>query len=144
IWEQVGGANGQGIGSPKNSVNGAFVYDHSYDDVTVRLYQGTCGRDCRIKNMLYLGYAEPFALINVTVATGRDGGTATWQYWNGSAWSSLTLGSDSTNGIANTGAVHTAPQLGPECGQPLSLKILGAAGDRRGQDRTAAVAGIWR
>src|ERR1019366_2612317 len=42
------------------------------------------------------------------------------------------------------GAVHTAPQLGPECGQPLSLKILGAAGDRRGQDRTAAVAGIWR
>jgi hypothetical protein len=109
IWEQVGGANGQGIGSPKNSVNGAFVYDHSYDDVTVRLYQGTCGRDCRIKNMLYLGYAEPFALINVTVATGRDGGTATWQYWNGSAWSSLTLGSDSTNGIANTGAVQFTP-----------------------------------
>lgn len=109
IWEQIGGANGQGTGTPTNAVNGAFVYDHFYDDVTVRLYQGTCGRDCRIKKMLYLGYAEPFALINVNVATGRDGGTATWQYWDGSAWSALMLDSDSTNGTANTGAIQFTP-----------------------------------
>ncbi len=109
IWEQVGGANGQGVGTPANAVNGAFVCDHTCDDVTVRLYQATCGPDCKIKNMLYLGYAEPFALINVKVATGRVDGSTKWEYWNGSEWSGLTLDSDTSNGITTTGSIRFTP-----------------------------------
>jgi len=56
-----------------------------------------------------MGYQVPFDTVNITLRTARSGGTVTWQYWNGSNFSSLTLASDTTNGLTATGTVTFLP-----------------------------------
>ncbi|MFI5347906.1 MAG: hypothetical protein ACHQ2Z_00050 [Elusimicrobiota bacterium] len=112
VWEQAGGVLSQGVGSCSSALNGALIFNGSaYSDVTRTLYAGTCGSTCRVNNGsdLYLGYAEPFALINLTVSTPRSGGSAAWQYWNGTGWATLSPGVDTSNGLAQDGAVQFSP-----------------------------------
>jgi hypothetical protein len=105
-----GGGILSGVGSPASAVNGAFVYDGTnYHDVTRSLYAGTCGATCTISDELYLGYAEPFALIKMTLSSPRVAGSTKWEYFNGSTWENLALTSDSTDGITASGAITFLP-----------------------------------
>ena len=97
-----------GAGSFAFAKNGAFTKSGmGYTDVTVSLYDNK--HTTKISDKLFLGYAEPFDLVNINVATGRAEGSATWQYWNGSTWVDLTLRKDTTEGITKTGAVQFNP-----------------------------------
>ena len=115
VWEEIyGGSLNQNWGTCAISINGALIYNGtSYRDVTEALYAATCSPVCEVANgdRLYLGYAEPFALINITLSVNRVGGTATWQYWNGSSWATLTPSSDSSNGLTTNGAIQFSPPV---------------------------------
>ena len=111
-WEESG--TPLGYGGPTASINGAFVFDGTnYHDVTVSIYQQSCGSNCQISNgkTLYLGYAEPFDLVNLNISTGRASGTAQWQYWKGSTWATLTPTTDTTNGLQTSGQIQFPPPL---------------------------------
>lgn len=50
-----------------------------------------------------VGHKCKFEGVNIDVGTARSGGTLVWEYWSGSAWSSLTT-TDGTNTLSTTGA----------------------------------------
>jgi hypothetical protein len=132
------------------TVNGALIYNgESYSDVSVCLYYGvggtypagynticnssalTVGRG----NYLYLGYAEPFDTINVTITTANTG-TAAWQYcsdtasMNGtcSTWSTLTV-TDGTSGLTAKGVItFLPPGNSPNAGPSWQRAIISGAG----------------
>ena len=114
VWEQPRGSLNQGIGACATAINGALIYNGSaYRDVTPQLYAASCNPACQIANgdTLYLGYAEPFALININLSIPRVGGTAAWQYWNGSSWATLTPTSDTTSGLTANGTINFSPPV---------------------------------
>jgi hypothetical protein len=97
-----------GRGQPTMAVHGVFTESHlSYQDVTVSLYNNK--ETTKIPDKLLLGYAEPFDLVNVTVAKGGAGGSVIWQYWNGSTWATLPTRSDSSDGLTTSGAIQFTP-----------------------------------
>lgn len=104
-----GGNNGSTI----TGVNGALIYNGTaYSDVTTTLYSGTCGAACTLSNsgyFLYLGYGVPFDRANFVFTTPMTGGTVTWQYWNGTAWTNFGTASDGTNGFTTNGQVVFTP-----------------------------------
>jgi hypothetical protein len=94
-------------GTPSTAVHGAFLYDGSaYTDITASAYTGT--NHITVADEIFLGYAEPFDQVNFTIATAGSKSVA-WKYWNGSAWESLTLRSDSTSSLSASGQVLFAP-----------------------------------
>jgi hypothetical protein len=109
------------LGKPTLAVNGAFLYNgSSYTDVSVRLYcptpvqlDGACGsytpNHVTVTDRLLLGYQTPFDTVNVTLDAPRSGGSVAWQYWNGTSFSSLTIATDTTNGLTTTGTVTFLP-----------------------------------
>ena len=111
-------------GAPDKAVNGTFtLVGSTYTDTTVRLYCPTAGiptdywgncanytpNPVTVSDRLLIGYQVPFDTVNVTLNIARSGGTVTWQYWNGSNFSSLPLASDTTNGLTATGTVTFPP-----------------------------------
>lgn len=113
-----------GQGNPVWAVRGVFtLVGSTYTDVTVRAYcpttvplgGGPCGsytpNPITVSDRLLIGYQVPFDTVNFTVNTGRSGGAVTYQYWNGSAFATLTPASDTTSGLTTTGTVTFLPPL---------------------------------
>ena len=119
-YEQI---DSQTSGLPANAINGIFtLVGSTYTDVTVRAYcpatvpvdyWGTClhypANPVPVSDRLLIGYQTPFDTVNITLNTARSGGAVTWQYWNGSNFSSLALATDTTNGLTSTGTVTFLP-----------------------------------
>jgi hypothetical protein len=111
----------QTSGLPTKAINGVFtLVGKTYRDVTVQLYCPTsvpadsaCAsyrpNPVKVSDRLLIGYQVPFDTVNVTLHTPRSGGTVTWQYWNGSSFSSLALAMDTTSGLTTTGTVTFVP-----------------------------------
>lgn len=56
-----------------------------------------------IGDQMAIGYATPFEHLSLTIGTAGVGGTLTWRYWDGSAWSTVPdLVDDSTGFTAGT------------------------------------------
>jgi hypothetical protein len=52
----------------------------------------------------YFGLATPWDALNLNIGTAGAGTyTIAWKYWNGAAWSALTIKSDETNHFKTTG-----------------------------------------
>ena len=115
---------GDSPGMPAYAINGIFtLVGSTYKDVTVQAYCPTSGvptdywgycanypaSPVTVSDRLLIGYQIPFDTVNITLHTPRSGGTVTWQYWNGSSFSSLTLASDTTNRLTTTGTVTFLP-----------------------------------
>jgi hypothetical protein len=83
------------------SVSGVFT------DVTTQMYSGAS--NTTVSDTLYCGFMEPYDQWNIVLATARVGGTATFQYWNGSAWSALTPHTDGTSGLTASGQMYFYP-----------------------------------
>jgi hypothetical protein len=59
---------------------------------------------------MYFGSTNTFDNLTWSNTTAGVGGTRTWQYWNGSAWTSLTLsGSSNPNFTSTTGYIQFTP-----------------------------------
>ena len=65
----------------------------------------------QVNDAFYFGSANKFNGLNLNIGTAGIGNTIVWEYWDGSAWSSLTT-TDSTNGftVAGTNTVIFTPQ----------------------------------
>ena len=100
--------NNSGAGATYTTSHaGAYLLSGgTYTDVTVPIYNGSTPQT--IADKLLLGYALPFAQVNMTLAVPRGGGIVTWQYWNGS-WTTLTITSDGTNGLLKSGQINFTP-----------------------------------
>lgn len=55
----------------------------------------------------YFGLAQPYESVSFTLATAGAGGSYVWEYWNGTAWTALTV-TDGTNGFTQSGTVSWA------------------------------------
>jgi hypothetical protein len=117
-------SSGNFSGQPAAAVHGVFtLVGSTYTDVTVRAYCPTAGvptdywsicanytaNPVTVSDRLLIGYQVPFDTVNINVQTARSGGTVTWQYWNGSSFSSLTLASDTTSGLTASGTAKFLP-----------------------------------
>jgi hypothetical protein len=65
-------------------------------------------------HIMYVGYPEPFDIVNIVVSTPQSGGTVTWEYWDSdsSSWTSLSVSddtSDSTITFTASGQVRFTP-----------------------------------
>lgn len=70
----------------------------------------TSSNPVTIASTLYVGYQVPFDQANFVITTPRSGGSVAYQYWNGSAWTTLSTGfSDGTSGLTTTGQVYFHP-----------------------------------
>ncbi len=99
-----------GVVNPSNVINGVLLYHSgSYEDISTPIYKQNGPFKLSNGDDLYVGYGEPFALINVTLATNRERGSATYQYWNGSNWATLDTTSDTSNGLSASGAMTFIP-----------------------------------
>lgn len=89
---------------------GVFLLNGStYIDKTDAAYNAT-NADVEITDKILLGYGEPFAEINFILSTMASGGvTVGWEYWNGSAWSALSLSSDETSSLTQNGKIIFIP-----------------------------------
>jgi len=57
----------------------------------------------------YIGMTNKFSQVTINLNTLGVGGTIVWEYWNGSAWTTLTV-SDGTSGLTASGTLTwTAP-----------------------------------
>jgi hypothetical protein len=65
-----------------------------------------------------IGFTSPFSKVSLTLSTAGVGGTVTWKYWNGTAWTAL-------SGAAGTGlnltATGTVTWTMPTDWKPLSI-----------------------
>lgn len=56
-------------------------------------------------DQMQVGWQVPFGGIVFTIGTLGSGGTVTWKYWNGTAWTALTGVTDGTSGFTAAGTV---------------------------------------
>jgi hypothetical protein len=59
-----------------------------------------------LNDAYYFGHNEQFSRLKLDITTAASGGTWTllWEYWNGTIWTALTVGTDGTGSFGNTGA----------------------------------------
>lgn len=58
-----------------------------------------------VEDNLYIGYRSKFGLVKINTGTAAvGGGTTTWEYWNGSAWTALSGVTDGTTDFTVTGS----------------------------------------
>ncbi len=101
---------GMGAPIPKQVVNGVLLHHGgSFEDISVGVYEQQGPYKLSNGDHLYVGYGEPFALINVTLSHGRDKGSAKYEYWNGSDWAPLDTSADTTDGLKSSGAINFIP-----------------------------------
>jgi hypothetical protein len=111
-------------------VHGAFRYrSGAYTDVTCGSYGGiSCGTQPVAPIALlsgdyyYLGFMQPYDVINFVLTMPASGATVTWEYSTGSGgWSSLTV-TDGTSNLSASGQVtFTAPD---DSGTPWKRDIV--------------------
>jgi hypothetical protein len=91
------------------------VDGRSFTDVSALAYAGQVA----LSGQTYLGYEEPFADIQFTLATAGADVVRTVQYWNGSGWITLSAGlQDGTAAFTRSGKLTFVP---PADWQPTSL-----------------------
>jgi hypothetical protein len=102
--------NGGGV-NPRAVRNGVLLYHNgSFSDVSVGIYMQKGPYTIANGDQLFIGYTEPFDLMNFNLAVGRADGAVSWSYWNGSAWVDLTIDQgDSTAGLSSSGTVQFTP-----------------------------------
>ena len=76
----------------------------AYTDLTSTAYSS----NVTWQNTMYVGYEEAFDQINLTLSSPGSGVTRTWEYWDGSAWSALTV-NDGTTSFTVNGRVSFVP-----------------------------------
>lgn len=112
VWDAAafGGEN-----SYLQSRKGLMLFDgvSTYSDITVTGYNGNCrpggGTPFQIQNTLYVGYMGPFDIMTIDIGTPAAGTrTFTWQYWNGTTWTALTV-TDGTSGFTVDGDITMTP-----------------------------------
>jgi len=97
-----------------NAVGGAKAYDHSegvpYTDETTEANEATANdmtllpATPAIDDAYYFGYATAWHWLNLEISTAGVGTwTITWEYWNGSVWTPLSVGYDTSNGFRASG-----------------------------------------
>src|ERR1035438_3167043 len=114
-YEQPGNTGGN-FGNSLLARDGVFtLVGSTYTDKSVQAYcpATSCSSytpaPFAVSDRLLIGLQIPFDIVNFTINTGRVGGTATYQYWNGSAFATLTTASDSTSGLTTTGTITFLP-----------------------------------
>lgn len=87
-------------------VDGVFLESSgTFTDVTNNTFFSS---PSTIASTVYMGYAMPFDQANFTITTARVGGSVAYQYWNGSAWTALSV-TDGTSGLTTSGKVAFTP-----------------------------------
>lgn len=89
-------------------VNGILLEPSTgtYTDRTNYAYNG--GYTTAINSNLYIGYEEPFDRATFTFSTPAVGLSGSWQYWNGSLWTALTV-VDGTSNMTTNGTIVFVP-----------------------------------
>jgi len=99
-----------GVPVPSRAVKGVLLqHGGSFEDISTGVYQQHGPFKVANGDHVYIGYGEPFALINVTLSPGRDGGSTNYEYWNGSDWAPLETSVDTSNGLKSSGAINFVP-----------------------------------
>lgn len=111
VWDETLDYKNQGIVNPARAQNGVLLYHNgTYTDITVGVYKQTGPYAIRNGDSLYIGYTEPFDVINIKLAVTLSGGSASWSYWNGSGWTALNIDQgDSTQGLTASGSLKFTP-----------------------------------
>ncbi len=97
--------------SSGGNINGVFLYDGAgYADKTVAAWDSITNDVVMsaTNTQLYLGYGRPFDRATFTVSTARVGGSVVFEYWNGTAWATLTV-TDGTSQLSVSGTVNFTP-----------------------------------
>ena len=94
-----------------------YMYDNdvdTYTNETTDFNDGGVG-DCQvfptteeINDAFYIGNADKFSGVSITMGTPGVGTGVTWEYWDGSAWSTLST-TDGTAGFTATGELTFDP-----------------------------------
>ena len=99
-----------GASNPGYVINGVLLHHGgAYQDISAGVYKEHGPFKLSNGDYLYVGYGEPFDLINVNLSPGRKDGSATYQYWNGSDWATLETSSDTSSGLSTNGAIRFVP-----------------------------------
>lgn len=111
VWDEATDYVDGGIVNPARVRNGILLYHNgAYTDISVGVYQQKGPYTVGNGDALFIGSTEPFDLININLAVTLSGGTASWSYWNGSAWTTLNLDQgDSTQGLTASGTLKFTP-----------------------------------
>ena len=101
-------------GAAAAPIDAAWQYDSvndSFADFTAALNSDTAG-DVEpfpaveaVGDVFYIGHAEPFTGVRIDIGTAGVGGTVVWEYWDGSAWQTLTV-TDGTVGFTAAPGNH--------------------------------------
>jgi len=78
--------------------------DITFTDLTSTAYSGNVSW----QNTMYIGYEEPFDQVNLVFSTPGSGITRSWEYWNGSSWTTLPV-TDGTSNLTVSGQVAFTP-----------------------------------
>ena len=95
------------FGRFQNGVNkGIFLETGGvYSDVTSAAYNGPY---ITINKNLLIGYELPFDQANFAISIPGVSVVGTWQYWNGTTWTTLTT-TDGTNNFTQSGKLYFVP-----------------------------------
>lgn len=123
-WTKIGKFGEDQPDSLNRATKGVMIANgSSYKDNSEEAWSPATG-DVALgnNNKMYIGYPEPFDMINVVIATSRSGGSAAWEYWNGSGWSALTV-TDGTAGFSQAAGstVYVVLFTPPEDWAPVSV-----------------------
>lgn len=118
--------NGLAIGHLGNDAIDAFVHEDNSsatftDDTTDATSSGaadvTIPDPFDTSDALYFGHGEPFAVLQTVVSTAGAGDAVAaetdWEYWNGSAWASLTMVTDDSSEFTAGTATYLTSFLPP-------------------------------
>ena len=79
----------------------------TFTDNTTWAYSGASPYVTVDKN-LYIGYEYPFDQANFVIRTAAVSLAGTWQYWNGTTWTTLAV-TDGTSGLTTSGQLYFVP-----------------------------------
>lgn len=94
-----------------------YMYDSQLDTYTDETtnFNNTTINDCQvlpsdevINDTFYIGSSDKFNGVTFTLGTPGVGSGITWEYWNGSAWSTLSC-VDGSSGFTSTGELTFTP-----------------------------------
>jgi hypothetical protein len=105
------------------ATKGVMIYNGStWTDESEDAWSTATGDVAIGNNTVYIGYPEPFDIVNVVISTARSGGTVTWQYYkNDTTWGTLSVTDDASGaayGLTGSGKISFTP---PSDWAPVSV-----------------------
>ena len=116
IWYQIKTSSNSSNWSAGNA-SLVYMYDNDIDTYTNETtdFNDVGTGDCQvlptteeINDAFYIGYSTKFSGVTITMGTPGVGSGVTWEYWDGSAWSTLST-TDGTAGFTATGELTFDP-----------------------------------